>query len=454
MDTTSTRIRYAALSYCWGSSLEATYRTTSQNLEARKAGFSDAELPKTIRDAIVVTRRLGIGFLWVDALCILQGDDSDAKDDWAKESAKMRSVYGGALLTIAASSGPSASSGIFDLSRPQPNRSAVGTTFVSRNRSFPSGSVFLSQPEALKARHEPLYQRGWTLQERILSPRILFFTRGQSLWECESTILSQSGNKMESLSSLRLPNHCSLHILQKRWKEIVMDYSCRNLSFPKDKLPALSGLARAYNARRPNDRYLAGLWGLSLCDDLLWKRHGTGYGHGLSAVPPDYRAPSWSWASVDGSVSWDLRPYEESRELKPPEYQAKILSARVQPKGTDQFGELAGGAIIMEAPLVEMVRSGEVLMGAGPPDWRVICFLDYPHALTDELDDKKQLSKLWDAYLLRITTFHALIVVPADGTPLTPGNHRRYKRVGFGSLPSSSSMVKPSSWKFSVVEII
>ena len=89
--------------------------------------------------------------------------------------------------------------------------------------------------------------------------------------------------------------------------------------------------------------------------------------------------------------------------------------------------------------------SGEVLMGGSASDWRVICFLDYPRALTDELNDVKRLSKLWDAYLLRITKFRALIVVPADGTHLTPGNHRRYKRVGLGSLPSSSSMVKPSS---------
>jgi hypothetical protein len=89
--------RYAALSYCWGADLPST--TTTINLQAHKSAIDFSTLPQTLKDAIVVVRWLGIEYIWIDCLCILQ----DSKADWEHESARMADVYSNAHLTIAAS---------------------------------------------------------------------------------------------------------------------------------------------------------------------------------------------------------------------------------------------------------------------------------------------------------------------------------------------------------------
>ncbi|KAF2179911.1 HET-domain-containing protein [Zopfia rhizophila CBS 207.26] len=110
--------RYIGLSYCWGS--DPTLTTTASSLETRKKGIHMMDLPQTIYDAVVITRRLGIGYLWVDALCILQGTDDLAITDWKRESSKMADIYGNAFLTIAAAAPRSGREGIY-FSRKPPN---------------------------------------------------------------------------------------------------------------------------------------------------------------------------------------------------------------------------------------------------------------------------------------------------------------------------------------------
>jgi hypothetical protein len=92
------RGQYIALSYCWGKSL--AYTTTTKNLQAHKqdGGIEYAQLPKTLQDAVFLTRYLGIRYLWADCLCILQDD----KADWEYEASRMADVYSNAYLTIAA----------------------------------------------------------------------------------------------------------------------------------------------------------------------------------------------------------------------------------------------------------------------------------------------------------------------------------------------------------------
>jgi hypothetical protein len=89
--------RYAALSYCWGASLPST--TTTANLQAHESGISFDTLPRTLQDAILVVRWMGIEYIWIDCLCILQ----DSKTDWEHEAARMADVYPNAYLTITAS---------------------------------------------------------------------------------------------------------------------------------------------------------------------------------------------------------------------------------------------------------------------------------------------------------------------------------------------------------------
>jgi len=196
---------YAALSYCWGNgkSQEVTdgtqrYETTPDNLSEREISFSLHHLPQTLRDAVAIVRKLGIRYLWVDALCILQGPDAESRADWEVESAVMDRVYGRAVLTIAAASAAAAHDGILHERSSISSRPAVATTMKPRKIQLTLKDInigpgvpgppretaaaaagrYAQQEEAMvwatnermtDCLDEPLYHRAWTLQERILS---------------------------------------------------------------------------------------------------------------------------------------------------------------------------------------------------------------------------------------------------------------------------------------------
>jgi hypothetical protein len=79
--------KYMTLSHYWGGNLEG--KTTLLNLSQRLLRFRLQEIPPTFKDAVEITRRLGIRYLWIDALCIIQ----DSPTDWAEESVKMAEIY-------------------------------------------------------------------------------------------------------------------------------------------------------------------------------------------------------------------------------------------------------------------------------------------------------------------------------------------------------------------------
>lgn len=350
--------RYIALSYCWGSHLWAgtdPQITTASSLESRKRGICMTDLPRTIRDAIVITRRLGVRYLWVDALCILQGSDALAKADWERESSRMADVYGDAFLTIAAASARSVHEGIFQDRKPQEGQ--VVMTFSAEKHNSSDGSVYV-QHDAMfcDCIDEPLYHRGWTLQERILSPRVIIFTRDQLVWNCQTRNRTETGIEMNTRGQQRLRGSDVLvdgGALQF-WHSVVRDYSSRHLTNATDKLPALSGLAAALH-QQTGDTYLAGLWENSILDDLLWANEAIYSSRGNRITPsrqPNYTAPSWSWASVHGIIDFH-------RSSKEPEfYFAKCLSYNTTLSGVDHFGAVYNGWIKLRGPLVRVLRVG------------------------------------------------------------------------------------------------
>ncbi|KAF2811222.1 heterokaryon incompatibility, partial [Mytilinidion resinicola] len=98
---------YVALSHYWGNT--HTFITTSTNLAKTYEGIPWLELPKTFQDAVIINRRLGIRYLWIDSLCILQ----DSESDWHFESARMGEIYTNSYITSAASLAPNGGTGIF-----------------------------------------------------------------------------------------------------------------------------------------------------------------------------------------------------------------------------------------------------------------------------------------------------------------------------------------------------
>ncbi|TVY89211.1 hypothetical protein LAWI1_G006807, partial [Lachnellula willkommii] len=182
--------QYAALSHCWGT--KQTFITSSTNLEDRKKSIDFNELPQTFRDAVSVSRSLGINYLWIDSLCIIQNDI----DDWKRESIKMEQVYSDATLVISASRATSDSTGFLN-----PRRTDEIIS-ISSGKGEKMSTLYL--PQALQPfdstdplKSEPLHQRGWALQERYLPRRTLYFGSHQTFWNCQTLSRSEDGRILQ-----------------------------------------------------------------------------------------------------------------------------------------------------------------------------------------------------------------------------------------------------------------
>lgn len=148
-------------------------------------------LSKTFLDAIEVTRSLGLRFLWIDSLCIIQ----DSIEDWATQSAVMGLIYRNSICTIAATAAVDGRDGCFytrDSSLAEPCKVIIST---HRDYGDPSStmvtSLYVIVPQYIWSdgvNNAPLNQRAWVLQERILSPRTIHFSKYQLFWECKEHV--------------------------------------------------------------------------------------------------------------------------------------------------------------------------------------------------------------------------------------------------------------------------
>lgn len=166
---------YCALSYRWGGPQWCIL--SKPNLEKWRAGLSVRRLPRTLRDAVEGIRRLGIRYLWVDALCIKQDDPADK----AREIRRMRLVYRNATVTIAASNTCGVSEGF--LSTRKPLQSCT-LPFLTAEDRF--GRIQVLDQEEGYTTPEPLDSRGWALQEYILSSRVLMYGTHVLTWHCQA----------------------------------------------------------------------------------------------------------------------------------------------------------------------------------------------------------------------------------------------------------------------------
>jgi len=180
---------YATLSHCWGNSYMP--RMTSWSLSQLGTGIDSSYFTRTFLDAFSITRKLGLRYLWIDALCIIQDD----LDDWNNEASLMSLVYRYGFINIAATGSQNSAGGCFWDRNPRAvlptelSISWVGCKGVATKRYL---TVCESNVWAQKLTREPLNQRGWVLQERILSPRVLHFGRGQLFWECRHFVACET----------------------------------------------------------------------------------------------------------------------------------------------------------------------------------------------------------------------------------------------------------------------
>jgi hypothetical protein len=370
---------WIALSYCWGGDSQFVFN--DRTMHDLHRGIPLDSFPATLRDSVVITRTLGIKYIWIDALCIKQ----DSTEDWVREAAKMREVYSGAILTIVDANSPSTHSGIF--SQRKPGKRATLEWRDSTN-SRPNKVQLRPGSElwdhALSS--SPLMSRGWTLQEGLLSPRTISYGAQQMIWECPCYQADEGGRITQATEDYRSKGFIqgliriqnteivkSQSFLQKlvlrtskpekwwksydiadpydKWNNIAEQFMCRSLTKDFDALPALSGLARVFQ-HVLNDEYCAGLWKKDILSTLMWNRSPR-YPADLStrfdlARPSDYLAPSWSWTSILGKQSSMSNSWQTREALQVSAHSVtKIVSLRTFPKDEDPFGQVTGGELVL-----------------------------------------------------------------------------------------------------------
>ena len=185
--------KYAALTHRWSdpSSYRSFHFLSHKELESWQSRLDFNLLPRTFQDAVKITRSLGIRYLWVDALCIIQDD----KEDLVAEIRKMEDVFRCAHVTISATCANGSDDGFLKAER----KARLHYPLSYANRSGSLDMIYLCKPINAFERdveQSALSRRGWVFQERALSRRIIHFTDVQVYWECGK------GIKCETLTTL------------------------------------------------------------------------------------------------------------------------------------------------------------------------------------------------------------------------------------------------------------
>ncbi|KAM5361186.1 hypothetical protein ACJZ2D_013268 [Fusarium nematophilum] len=325
--------RYVCLSYCWGQS-EFTVTTQGNLKDHFEKGIELKDLPRTFQDAVKVARELKVRYLWIDALCIIQNEDNH--DDWKRECGNMANIYCNSYLTLAATWANSANGGCF--ATPKPGV-VIGPIMMHGIDHFPNRAIPKHSADF------PLLTRAWTYQERMLAPRVLYFGRQEIL-------------------KFNFHNQIVMEDSSRLWRQMVVQYSPLQLTYPSDKLPALSGLAQAMKLRN-QENYLAGLWKDTLLLDMCWTR---GTPKQKEPHQPRWRAPSWSWASIDGPITYWQELYVSGLSNVIVASHAQVREAKCTPAGPSLTGEVKDGVGVFAAIVVlgrEVIFHGLVVKPHG-----------------------------------------------------------------------------------------
>lgn len=385
-------VTYSALSHCWGGKVDVRLTKTNQD-EMRNIQIQS--LPKNFQDAIAATRKLGMRYLWIDSLCIVQNND----EEWHSESKNMGLIYANAKCVISATASKDANGGCFlprDLRynncvvHNSPKEDAV--LVVHASKEPPKLEALFKQ----KVDEAPLTRRGWTFQERYLASRVVHFCDGHILFECQKLMASEHNTIGQEYSTKRCirfdgklhstsdcnesaayfpqyrpssPNmrgamlskqrraaerswerrrkvnpqylaqqekrkamlrdsarfglrgsldflwRFSGHSMKEKvefhnaWFDLIEEYSARQLTRGSDKAMAIAGIASIIQQKN-NFEYAVGMWKETLSFNLLWLAvDGT-------HARPARGIPTWSWASVNGHISHELKSRRPSYDGK------------------------------------------------------------------------------------------------------------------------------------------
>ncbi|TGO20806.1 hypothetical protein BPAE_0264g00080 [Botrytis paeoniae] len=293
------KAHYIALSHCWGGEIPSS--TTTATLPQYENELPFQLLPANFRDAITITRELGVQYLWIDSLCIIQ----DSKHDWEQESQKMGTVYRDALVTIYAMSSKASTGGIIPDPTYQPIEKPTTTlALIDDNgmevtvRVEPADRDIYDEDLHRLAESSPLSSRGWTFQESILSPRHIYYGKKQIYWGC-----TQGFHDLKGMPpGYRFPQEEHINRLLPVLHSTIQDSS---IITDMERLP--------------------------------------------------YRAPSWSWAVTNDRVKFYrgtiIAPKDRIAELK-------VIDYEVVPKVKDNpYGGIESAYLIIEGLTLPVLRA-------------------------------------------------------------------------------------------------
>ncbi|KAE9379935.1 HET-domain-containing protein [Stipitochalara longipes BDJ] len=358
---------YTTLSHCWGGKMP--FMLVTSNIHHLMDRIVVSELPITFQHAIAITKRLGIRYIWIDSLCIIQ----DSEDDWRRESSTMNQVYQFSYCNIAAAAASNSSEGCFFKRSPI----AIEPLMLELDGDIPDlspGHYFLRCTETWRQDlfNAPLSKRGWVVQERMLAQRVLYFTQRQIYFECRKSTLSEMNSFIPRSVSFFLARETFLEFDRKdkniqrhanSWQIIVEYYAACALTREEDKLVAIAGVAKEVQ-RLTGWKYLAGIWEQNLIFDLLWFSIG-GYNRFHEANP--FLAPSWSWASARGQVTFTYY-YLHGITIKDAIF-IQIVEVYVSTKGGDETGQVTDGflKVIGRPTPAELRRNHQPTRMPSPP---------------------------------------------------------------------------------------
>lgn len=386
-ETQREAVAYATLTYCWGKS--QPLRTKRENLKRMVQSINWQDIPRTIQDAIQITRALDLRYLWVDALCIVQDDE----EDWQSQAPQMGAIYSRSFVTISAAEASSSDGGIL---RPRKFHEITGQiaseeahTVTVFSCPSPDYSQFAVQHSFINSLY-PIFSRGWCFQERVLAKRVLHFTSAGIIFECNeicfengvwAAIPHQNLYKRSLSSILTRPTSTNGHHSQtmtthrsrrkvferflsiicrtasppmalnddndgiqeanELWHRLVEQYSAKHLTVARDVLPALSAAAQQ-TKNWVLGEYLAGVWSGYFLENIIWEAKLKQ----MSTRPSEYRAPSFSWASTIGPITYRATPDGAESRIT-------ILRVRCHPKSKMYpFGEVKSGYLIATGQLI------------------------------------------------------------------------------------------------------
>ena len=366
----SSGIKYTALSYCWGSG-ENQATTTAATLAGRQAGIIETELPLVVRDAIQVTRALGIPFLWIDALCILQDDPSD----WNRQCTEMHNIYGSAQVTLCAANSRSCDEGILR----QTGRT-VRIPFQSNRIPDATGS-FLILYKGLVSNFTPALvlgylcsdtdgsrwdSRGWVFQEKVLSTQRLMFGARDLHFLCRKCHQRRGQDAVPRSHELQV-GKASIQgnpkAIYEEWGDVLSAYSpykTGSFTNPTDVLPALSGLAQLFHSRL-NDDYYAGHWRRNLYQSLWWWQvgqhtHDGPFWRDSFSKPQSEAFTVPSWSRLDKGMTYGVSESfaHHTPELSDIQCEINVIKGRVFLNGSNPFGALTGCSLRLRGYTLDM----------------------------------------------------------------------------------------------------